>query len=257
MDWVKIIEVLEQIIADEGKNKAGLSKILGVRSQYLSDLKSGKSKNPGSDFTLALINRLNVNPKWIETGEGEILLTRPDVSQSKMIDGNINALWNAGSVGNNNITLVSEPKSHPLTESEVTLRFYEIPLITKEHALHFNPDIEIPTPQAHLGEYPAVTMIAVPDRIRAFGTDLRAIVVFNNQMTPILNMGDIAIFEATGWGSDGIYLYRMNNDLHISHVKFDGIQFILTKEFKSKEAILYDEVSFGIIGRVRAVLKEV
>ena len=138
-----------------------------------------------------------------------------------------------------------------------TIRFYEIPLLTKEQVLHFDPDIEIPVPKAHLGEYPATTMIAVPDRIRVFGTDLRAIVVFNNQMTPILNTGDIAIFEATGWGSDGIYLYRMNNDLHINYVKFDGIQFTLTKEFRSKEAIPYDEESFGIIGRVRAVLKEV
>jgi transcriptional regulator with XRE-family HTH domain len=81
VDWVKIIETLEQVIADKDKNKAELSKILGVRSQYLSDLKSGKSKNPGSDFTLALINRFNVNPKWIETREGEVFSTQPDLFQ--------------------------------------------------------------------------------------------------------------------------------------------------------------------------------
>ena len=55
-----------------------------------------------SDFTLALINRFNVNPKWIETGEGEVF-TQPDFFEVEMnsepVKGNINALWNAGSVG--------------------------------------------------------------------------------------------------------------------------------------------------------------
>jgi hypothetical protein len=151
---------------------------------------------------------------------------------SEPVNGNINALWNAGTVGNHNITVLSDPKlPYSLTETEPMeiIRFYEIPLLTKEQALHFDPDIEIPAPKAHLGKYPAATMIAVQDHIRVFGTDLRAIVVFNNQMTPILNMGDIAIFEASGWGSDGIYLYRMNNDLHINYVKFDDIKLILFK----------------------------
>ncbi|MDR0569186.1 MAG: helix-turn-helix domain-containing protein [Spirochaetaceae bacterium] len=257
MDWVKIIETLEQILKEEGKNKAELPKILGVRSQYLSDLKSGKSKNPGADFTLALINRFNINPKWIETGEGDVFSAKSDIPQ---IEGNINALWNAGSVGYNNCTVVSPSKiPHPLTELDKSKRmqWYEIPLLTKKQAFHFDPNTEIPVPTAHSGEYPDITIISVPERIRVFGTDLRAIVVFNNQMSPVLNSGDIAIFEATGWCNDGIYLYRMNNDLHISYIKFDSVQFILAKGFLSKEEIACDARAIDIIGRVRAVLKEV
>jgi hypothetical protein len=118
---------------------------------------------------------------------------------SEPVKGNINALWNAGSVGNNNITVVSDPLLSPLADTIDSLQWYTIPLLTKEQALHFDPAREIPVPKTHSGDYPAISMIAVPDRIRQFGTDLRAIVVFNNQMTPILNTGDIAIFEATGW----------------------------------------------------------
>jgi SOS-response transcriptional repressor LexA len=73
MDWERIIDTAERIILDGGGNKADLAKILGVRPQYLSDIRSGKSKNPGSDFTLALINKLSFNPEWLETGKGEVL----------------------------------------------------------------------------------------------------------------------------------------------------------------------------------------
>jgi len=73
VDWERIIDTAELIIVQGGGNKADLPKMLGFRSQYLSDIRSGKSKNPGSDFTLALINKLGFNPEWIETGKGEIL----------------------------------------------------------------------------------------------------------------------------------------------------------------------------------------
>jgi DNA polymerase V len=73
VDWERIIDTAESIIVRGGGNKADLPKILDVRSQYLSDIRSGKSKNPGSDFTLALINKLGFSPEWIETGKGDVL----------------------------------------------------------------------------------------------------------------------------------------------------------------------------------------
>jgi len=72
VDWERIIDTAELAIVQGGGNKADLPKMLGFRSQYLSDIRSGKSKNPGSDFTLALINKLGFSPEWIETGKGEI-----------------------------------------------------------------------------------------------------------------------------------------------------------------------------------------
>ena len=64
MDWSRIIDDIER------KTDLSVSKEVGCRSQYISDLKSGKSKNPGADFVLKLINRFDLNPNWLLTGEG-------------------------------------------------------------------------------------------------------------------------------------------------------------------------------------------
>ncbi len=131
---------------------------------------------------------------------------------------------------------------------------FKIPLLTKEQTMHF--DI-IRDTKAHTGNYPETLIVPVSESIREYSTDLRAIRVFNNRMAPLLSAGNIAIFEASGWNDDGIYVYFMSDDLHISHVVWDGRAFILTKEFKPEEPIPYDETSFYCIGRVRAVLKEI
>ena len=94
-------------------------------------------------------------------------------------------------------------------------------------------------------------------RLREYGTDLRAMVVFNSFISPLLRQGDMAIFQATGWNEDGVYIYRMQGDLYISYVKFDGKNYTLTKEFKPEEEISYDTESFEPIGRIRAVVREI
>jgi transcriptional regulator with XRE-family HTH domain len=72
LEILRIIEKAENLIEEQGFDRSGLGKKLGFPSRYISDIKSGKSKNPGSDFILALINKLNFNPTWLETGEGEV-----------------------------------------------------------------------------------------------------------------------------------------------------------------------------------------
>lgn len=66
MEWGRIIDVIEE------KTGKSVSKELGLRPQYLSDLRSGKSKNPNSDFVLKLIDTFSLNPNWLLTGEGEM-----------------------------------------------------------------------------------------------------------------------------------------------------------------------------------------
>ncbi len=66
MEWGRIIDIIED------KSGKSICKELNVRPQYLSDLRSGKSKNPNSDFVLNLINVFNLNPNWLLTGEGEM-----------------------------------------------------------------------------------------------------------------------------------------------------------------------------------------
>jgi hypothetical protein len=67
----------------------------------------------------------------------------------------------------------------------------------------------------------------------------------------------VTIFQATGWNGDGVYIYQMGGDLHISHVKSCGRAYRLTKEFRPDEEIPFDVGSFEVIGRVRAVVREI
>jgi phage repressor protein C with HTH and peptisase S24 domain len=74
LEILRIVESAENLIETQGFDKSSLAKKLGFPSRYIADIKAGKSKNPGSDFILALINRLNFNPLWLETGEGDMFL---------------------------------------------------------------------------------------------------------------------------------------------------------------------------------------
>jgi transcriptional regulator with XRE-family HTH domain len=73
MDWQRIIKEAERIVHDMGKKKTDLAEILGVTPQFIADVKSEKSKNPRPSFALSLITRLNFNPDWLLSGEGEML----------------------------------------------------------------------------------------------------------------------------------------------------------------------------------------
>jgi hypothetical protein len=134
---------------------------------------------------------------------------------------------------------------------------FEIPLLTREQALQFDPTKEILTPKAYSGEYPDYTLVPIPFRLKEYSTDLRAIVVFNSMMTPVLNPGEVTIFQVTGWNGNGIYIYQMSGDLHISHVHSDGKNYQFSREFESEERIPYDMKNFKVIGRVRAVVREI
>jgi hypothetical protein len=148
------------------------------------------------------------------------------------------------------VLAISEPVSNENTRQ--LPKVFIIPLLTKEQALHFDPVKEIPDPKVYSGNFQDYTFTPIPGRFRDYSTDLRAIVVFNSLMMLLLNPGEVAIFQATGWNGDGVYVYRVSGELHISHVRFDGEKYILTKEFKPEEQISYHAESFGIIGRVRA-----
>jgi SOS-response transcriptional repressor LexA len=72
MDWIKILEIAEETITKQGHNKTKLPEILGVNSQYLTDIRTKKKKSPSPEFALSLITKLNFNPTWLKTGEGSM-----------------------------------------------------------------------------------------------------------------------------------------------------------------------------------------
>lgn len=77
MDWITIIDVLEKELNLENK-RGGLANLLGIRPGIISDIKNGKAKNPGSNIALLLINKLNVNPEWLESGKEPVFLNKQE-----------------------------------------------------------------------------------------------------------------------------------------------------------------------------------
>ena len=77
MEWSEKISILEKELKNKGET-SGLPKLLGVRSGIISDIKSGKAKNPSSKLALMLINKLQVNPEWLETGTPPIFLSKQE-----------------------------------------------------------------------------------------------------------------------------------------------------------------------------------
>lgn len=68
MDWKRIIDEIEE---NTGKS---VYKEIGCRSQFISDLRSGKSKNPGADFVFKLVKNFDLNIDYLITGEGEMFV---------------------------------------------------------------------------------------------------------------------------------------------------------------------------------------
>jgi hypothetical protein len=229
--------------------------------------------NPSADFLVLLQEKFNISIDWFLTGKGSMFLptiNSPEVPGSETFIAGNGVIINKSShnsIGNVTMTPSTEtpeplpvvpPEEMPQPDQQVrAMTVFEIPLLTKEQVLHFDPGKEIPIPKAHSGEYPDYMLVPMPRRFVEYSTDLRAIVVFNSLMSPLLNPGDVAVFQVTSWSGDGVYLYRMKGDLYMSHVKASGTTYRLTKEFRAEEDIPYDEDSFETIGRVRAVVREI
>jgi len=172
------------------------------------------------------------------------IVALPDELEASLADDGLNLDWLA--TGRGDMLINNTGKN-----------IFKIPLLTKEQLLSFDPEKEIPDRErkANSGDYPDFSYIPVPMRVMEYSTDLRAAVAFDSRMAPVIRSGDIAIFEATGWNGDGIYLYRMGGKLHIGYAGHYDNTFHLFNEWKSEEQP-YDAQTFKAIGRVRAVVSD-
>ena len=82
MDWSRIIYEIETKTPLSGS----LATNLGVRYQYLSDLRSGKTKMPNAEFVLALIMKLNINPEWLSGESKEMFIQKKYIDEPISID---------------------------------------------------------------------------------------------------------------------------------------------------------------------------
>ena len=218
-------ERIAQIRQIKGLKKGEFANILGIASSVVSDIENGK-REASKEFLLSLSAKYSISLNWLYFGVGPI-------------------------------SLVESITGKKLTSEEPAKIVFEIPLLTKEQLLSFDPEKEIPDSErkANSGDYPDLTYIPVPMRVMEYSTDLRAAAAFDSRMAPVIRSGDIAIFEATGWNGSGIYLYRMGGGLHIGYVGHYGNTLHLFNEWKDVEQP-YDSETFKPIGRVRAVVSD-
>jgi hypothetical protein len=258
---------VKDILANLKIKQSGLAKMLGLSQSVISEFANG-TRSPSKEFIIGLPG-IGISTDWFLTGKGSMFLPKAvadspvgnglTINQAQYSGmGNIQQLTMTPSTETPESLPVVVPEKVPQLEHKVqAMTVFNIPLLTKEQALKLDPEKEIPCPNAYSGEYPDCTLVSIPLRIREYGTDLRAIVVFNGLMIPLLNPGDVAVFQVTGWSGDGVYLYRMKGELYISHVKSSGTAYRLTKEFREEEEIPLDKGTFETIGRVRAVVREI
>jgi transcriptional regulator with XRE-family HTH domain len=164
--------------------------------------------------------------------------TIPDELEAELAADGLNLHW------------LATGKGEMLVQDDV----FRIPLLTRDQAMHFDPAKEIPDWKANSGEYPDISLIPIPSRVMEYSTDLRAIVVFDSRMYPVMKSGDVAIFEATGWNGNGIHLYRMGDKLHITYAGGENNHFRLFSEIENE--IMFDAKTYFCIGRVRAVVSD-
>jgi transcriptional regulator with XRE-family HTH domain len=172
------------------------------------------AREPSKDFLLGLSN-IGISLDWFLTGKGSMYR-----GEERIHDKNL----------------------------------FEIPFLTQEEALKFEPTQAIPEPKANTGDQPDYDFVLAPRRLLEYSTDLRAFEVFDSRMFPVFKSGDIAIIQATGRKGNGIYLYRMGGALHVSYVA--RVKGKITLVTEDETEIAYDAQTFQAIGRVRAIVKD-
>jgi len=210
LEVLRIIEQAENLLKTQDGEKVSLAKTLGFSHRYIADIKAGKSKNPSSDFILALINKLNFNPLWLETGEGEMFLNQ-------------------------------EQESHPIMETTTYLTDGDVSLFKFSHGK--------PTPvQTHDSDPNAMVMLPVFSQRAAAGAgqpptqlaEIEAYIpiifellggthprncgivrVLGDSMTDMtLYNGDLVIFDRSKIEGDGVYVISMGTDVRVKRLEY-------------------------------------
>lgn len=240
MDWERIIDAAEEVVTSRGGNKTELANILGVRPQYLADIRSGKSKNPGSDFTLSLINKMNFDPLWIQTAQGNIFQNKRTMQDS--LTHVVNEMKEDLAVNytlfkflhGNGIPVAAERTDN---DAMVMLPVYcQCASAKEEQSANQLPIIEAYMPVLYEllnGANPKNCGI-----VRIIGDSMTDMNLFNK---------DIVIFDCTMFKGDGLYFISIGKDVLIKRLEYRPFEkkIIISSEnakhYPDSEVITYEQ----------------
>lgn len=183
-DREKLIEIRHHLRLSQRQ----LAGVLGIKSQSLSNVEAGGRALPESIRSL-LVEKLNVNPSFLLTGEGPMFLNEPSPPA---------------------VLATAAPSRHgSLRELREVLEGKLVPFLSQ--LVSAGPGEELEPYDESAG------LICLPEG-EARG-DLRALRVRGDSMEPTLRPGDIVVCDLGGWRGDGLYVLRDNESAYVKRVR--------------------------------------
>lgn len=183
-DREKLIEIRHHLRLSQRQ----LAGVLGIKSQSLSNVEAGGRALPESIRSL-LVEKLNVNPSFLLTGEGPMFLNEPSPPA---------------------VLATAAPSRHgSLRELREVLEGRLVPFLSQ--LVSAGPGEELEPYDESAG------LICLPEG-EARG-DLRALRVRGDSMEPTLRPGDIVVCDLGGWRGDGLYVLRDNESAYVKRVR--------------------------------------
>lgn len=199
-----------------------LAERLGINSQSLSNIESGGRSIPKSIQSL-LIEKLDVNPNFLLTGEGPMFRNQQAVSSIDLP--------------------VVAPRGLKTIQEAIEGRL--IPFLSQGVSAG---------PGEELLEYDDSSGLICLPAGTAKG-DLRALKVKGDSMEPTLRPGDIVVCDMSGWQGDGLYVLKDVDSAYVKRVRrvHNGFEVISDNlaykpwQCPSEDLIIVGRVCFSVV----------
>jgi phage repressor protein C with HTH and peptisase S24 domain len=252
MEWAEKIRYIEKELGIVGK-KGALANILGVRHGRISEIKNGKSKNPGADLVLLLIDKLGVNPDWLNNETQPVFLIPKRLEKQPFASqkfhekvGKTTSLSLLDSSGDSTIEPIQQkPPGIPLVYEGELSDGTIIPLLENAASAGYG---------AELGEEDVpVRYVQVP-RFLAKYPHLASLPVKGDSMEPTLHDGDLVVCDGGGWDGDGLYVLKTHDMSYVKRVQISSNGYKVISDNKMYESLIESTEDLSIVGKVRAIL---
>ena len=235
------------------ENERGrLASILGLRPGIISDIKSGKSKNPGSDITLLLINKLGVNPEWLDAETPPVFITLNKLKKQPLDEKSLHEKVENATLpkAGNSSTIEStqrRPPGVPLVyEGDPGLEGgIVIPLLENAASAGYGADLD--------DEDVPARYVRVPKFLAKY-PHLASLPVKGDSMEPTLHDGDLVVCDGGGWDGDGIYVLKTFETAYVKRVQLTSKGYEVISDNKMYQSFTESVETLTIVGKVRAIL---
>ena len=186
---------------------------------------------PKAEFLRELSLKYGINPNWILTGEGEMLLQK----SFKSLETNKTGI-----------------KQLPVySEADLPEGAFVVPLLDQQ--LCAGSGSQVPDEDA------SSALVRVPGYLSKYGDKVAALKVDGDSMYPTLSRGDMVVCDSCGWSGEGIYALRMSGSGFVKRLtKAPGKLIIISDNPKYPPREEPEESQdIQIIGRVHCAITKV